>query len=275
MIRLLHALATLLPVLHLVAAILYAMAFGGPRAPRPVTLRRVLLGVLLAAHGGFLVLQGSRIGHVPLSDPWLGLSALSFALVALYLPVEWYARTASTGSFVFGASFALQLVSSGMLSHQPRPSAALQEPLFALHVASGMAGFAALLLSGFYGAIYLLQLRQIRRHTFGALFRTLPDLETLSRMNRGAATLGFLMLIPGVNIGILKGHQMHESFSYLDPKVLAVLVTWLLFGVISISRWVKGLSGRRAALVALGGVSLVLLALVLSFVPIGSLRLIP
>jgi ABC-type transport system involved in cytochrome c biogenesis permease subunit len=108
----------------------------------------------------------------------------------------------------------------------------------------------------------------MRRRTFGMLYEKLPDLDTLSRMNRGAAVAGFVLMTVGLNIGIWWAHAGGtETFSYLDPKVLAAMVTWIIFGLIGASRWIRFLTGRRAALVAVGGVSLVFLTLLVSFAP--------
>jgi len=274
MMRLAHVLMVLLPVLYLTEAAIYAMAFGGPRAPDPSRARRAFTALLLLVHGLFIGLLWAHLGHLPASDPWLVPSLVAFALFCVYLPVAAVTKTPQTGGFVVGACFALQLTSSAMTVLPPRDSPLLENPVFAIHVTIGIFAFAALLLSGFYGWLYLLLWRQISNKRFGALYRTLPDLQSLSRLNRGSATVGFILLTVGLNLALAWTHaQEGRTVNYLDPKILMLMVTWIFFGLIAASRWIHFLSGRRAAEFAVAGFLLVLLSLVLVSVPLGTLHL--
>jgi hypothetical protein len=60
------------------------------------------------------------------------------------------------------------------------------------------------------------------------------------------------------------------NFRYSDPKVLPLLVIWLVFGVIGLSRWVRLLSGRRAAQIAVFAATALVLIVAVSFGPFGS-----
>ena len=72
----------------------------------------------------------------------------------------------------------------------------------------------------------------------------------------------------GLNLGIWQAHASKTAgFSYLDPIVLATLFAWIIFGVIGLSRWVRFLSGRNAALTAICGLGLLVFTLVVSLVP--------
>ena len=267
-----HALSTLLPILYLVVTCLYGMEFGGPNAPRAAGVRRATSLLLLVVHGVFFALLWDLVGHFPVVDFWTTVSLLALAVLVVYLPVEGMAKAPSTGPFVLGFASLLQLLASCFLL-EVAPSTLGSSPFFAIHIATIVFAVAALLLSGFFGALYLVLLRQIRSRQFGVLFRRLPDLESLSRLNRASATIGFVLLTLGLNVGIGWAHSgAVEDFDYLDPKVLPVLLLWIVFGLIGSSRWLRFLSGRRAAIVAVTAAMLLIFAVVVSFLPLGSIH---
>jgi NAD(P)-dependent dehydrogenase (short-subunit alcohol dehydrogenase family) len=110
--------------------------------------------------------------------------------------------------------------------------------------------------------------RQMRRRTFGPLFRALPNLELLSRMMRRAALAGFLFLTVGLNLGILIGHSTRpDGFDYTDPHVLLTLALWVHFGLIAFSGSIRGLTARRASWAATAGLVSLLLLIVLTLLP--------
>jgi len=267
-----HAIQTLLPILYLFVVCLYGMEFGGPNAPRAAGIRRATSVLLLIMHGAWLALLWDMVGHFPIVDFWTTISLLAFAVLVVYLPVEGMAKAPSTGAFVIGFAFLLQLIASCFLV-TVAPSDFGPNKFFAIHIATIVLAVAALLLSGFFGALYLVLLAQIRGRHFGVLFQRLPDLETLSRLNRASATIGFVFLTIGLNAGIAWAHSgAVKDFNYLDPKVLPVVLLWVIFGVIGSSRWIRFLSGRRAAIVAVAAASLLVLAVVVSFLPLGSIH---
>ena len=45
------------------------------------------------------------------------------------------------------------------------------------------------------------------------------------------------------------------------------MATWIVFGLIALSRWVRFLSGRKAAVTAILGLVLLVLTIVISVVP--------
>ena len=267
----LHAISVILPLLYLGVALLFGMKLGGPRAPSPLRLRWVLTGALILAQLAWFGCQWQIAGHFPVSNAWVALGLLAFTMVLISLAVEVVAKTAATASMVVGTAFVIQLLASCFAPLDPKTTPLAESPFFVIHVATAVCALAAILLSSFYGGLYLILLREIRSKRFGFLFRSLPDLNTLSRMNRGAASAGFVLLTVGLNLGIWWAHDSEiQGFSYLDPMVLTVLALWIVFGLIGLSKWLKFLSGRRAARVAVLGLGLVVLSLLISIIGLHS-----
>lgn len=255
--------AVLLPTAYLLAAGLYAMDFGGPRAPRVVGLRRAALAVACLLHAGFFAERWSAAGGAPHVELWTSVSAIALCAVLLFLLVSWNVDQKGIGAVVLGAVFLLQLAASACVPLAPRA-----EPLGAaafLHASTSVLASSAVVLSGLLGGVYLLMYRQMRRRSFGPLFQHLPDLATLANLTRRSALGGFVLLGLGLNLGIAWAHaEGLGTFSYADPYVLIIMLLWVHFGLVAFSRRIPGLTAWRAALAAAAGFAILVLAFLLT-----------
>lgn len=263
-----QALQVALPCGYLMVSMLFAMAFAGEAEPRIARVRRPMLWALLLLHLALFAIHGAAAGGFPRFDTWMSVSAVALATVVLFTGVTFRAPQPTVGAIVLLTTGALQMVSSmfarpHVLAGEPAATAAT-----AVHVVTAALASASVVLSGLYGFLYLLLLRQMKRQTFGALFRRLPDLAQLAAMTRRAALAGFLGLTLGINVGIGIAHAKGVSgFHYTDPTVLLLLGVWLHFGLIAFSRRIRGLSAQRASLAAVAGLAVLLGTLFLAVVP--------
>jgi ABC-type uncharacterized transport system permease subunit len=248
----------LLPVLYCALA-----ATSGARRPA----RTLVAWTTFVLHAALFLAIRAETGVFPLVIPGAALSALALAIFAVYAAVEWRSRVRSLGGFVIGAVFAIQIAATA-IGFSPSGIVVPATRLFVVHVITIIASVGTLLLSGFFGVIYLIVEREMRSQNFGPLFARLPKLSELAAMNRRAATAGFLLMTVGFNLGIWLAHDSRTSnFSYRDPMVVVTIATWIVFGVIGLSRWVRFLSGRKVAVTAVCGLVLLLLTIVVSLVP--------
>lgn len=263
-----QGLSVLLPSGYLVVAWMYAMAFAGEAQPRLGRLRVPFLRVLSVLHLALFARHGLAVGGFPAFDAWLSVSAVAFATVFLFAGVTWSRPQPTVGALVLLVAGLLQMIASMFGSMAPIVEGGPSDSARLLHVITAALASAAVVLSGLYGFLYLLLLRQMKRQTFGAIFRQLPDLAQLALMTRRAALAGFVGLTVGVNVGIGLAHAKGTSgFHYGDPTVLMTLGVWIHFGVIAFSRKIRGLSAQRASLAAVAGLSVLLGVLFLAMVP--------
>ena len=259
---LIQALAVALPSLYLFLGVLYGMSFAGDREPPIHRARRALMLSTIALHAGLFALLSDASGGFPRLDVWLSFSAVCLGMVSVFSLVTVRNQQPTVAAIVFIAAFLLQL-SSSMFG----PLRALTERgpstiSTIMHVLTVVLASAAVMLSGLYGFLYLLLFRQMRRQTFGALFRQLPDLRQLAMMTRLSALTGLLL---GVNVGIAMAHSRGvEGFGYTDSFVLSMLAICIHFGLIAFSKRIPGITANRASWAAVGGLMLLLGALVAS-----------
>ncbi|MEC8496076.1 MAG: cytochrome c biogenesis protein CcsA [Planctomycetota bacterium] len=262
-----QALQVALPCGYLMTALLFVMAFAGEAEPRVARIRRPMLRGLLVLHLLLFGVHGYQSGGFPRFDVWMSLSSVAFATGLLFVGITFRTPQPTVGAITLPVVGALQMVSSMFARMQvqtvdPAPVAT------AVHVTTAALACAAIVLSGLYGFLYLLLLRQMKRQTFGAIFQRLPDLTRLAQMTRRSALAGFGGLALGVNIGFAIANSAGTSgFRYVDPTVLLALGVWLHFGLIAFSRRIPGLTAQRASWAAVGGLVVLIATLFLAVVP--------
>lgn len=262
-----QALQVALPCGYLMTAMLFAMAYAGDAEPGVARFRLPMLRGLLLLHLLLFGLHGHQSGGFPRFDLWMSVSSVAFATASLFMAVTIRTPQPAVGAIVLLGAGTLQMVSSMFARMQiqgvePAPIAT------AAHVITAALACAAVVLSGLYGFLYLLLLRQMKRQTFGALFQRLPDLTQLAQMTRRSALAGFGGLALGVNVGFAIAHSTGTSgFHYADPTVALVLGVWVHFGLIAFSRRIRGITAQRASWAAVGGLAVLIATLFLAVVP--------
>lgn len=268
MSALVQPVTVLLPVGYLLLALLYTLVFASEAAPRTEVLRRWVFRFVILAHVMGLVLRAEQVGRFPIDDTWTAVSAVALATAATYGSIARILKHLGSGGAVMGCVFVLQLLSSAFSDLRPDSGSEPQSASTIVHVTTSVLATSALILSGLHGSLYLLLFRQMRRRSFGVLFKYLPDLNVLTRLTRLSALAGFIFLTVGLNMGIFVAHRDQTAgFDYSDPAVILTLFLWLHFGVIAFSGKISALSARRASFAALAGLVALIFSLILILFP--------
>ena len=130
-----------------------------------------------------------------------------------------------------------------------------------VHVACSLLSYAAFLVAFISGIFFLVQERQLKRKTMGALFHRLPSLEALDRLNFQAISFGFALLSFGLLFGFVEVRVAFGRWWMSDPKTYFGIIVWLSYLVLWMMRLRSTLRGRRVALLSILGFSLVLFTL--------------
>ena len=258
-----QALNVFLPLAYLVAAGLYAMAFGGPEAPRVHRPRRIALLIALVLHAAYFVAWANSTDTIPAIGPWMAVSSVAFSTALLYTLLARFMGQAGSGGAILAVVFLMQTLASAFA--EPPLGELSLNLVSILHVATSLLATSTVILSGLHGALYLVLYRQMRRRTFGVLFKRLPDLQELATLMRRSALAGFILLGIGLNVGIGVAHaQGLSGFTYSDPYVLIIIGLWLHLGVVAFSSKIAGVSAWRAAMASTSGFLLIMMAFVIT-----------
>jgi ABC-type transport system involved in cytochrome c biogenesis permease subunit len=217
--------------------------------------RAAIWGVRLGwlAQTALLAVQAAREDGFPWGT-WAGsLNLFVWFVVTVYLGVRRPFRL--LGLAVMPLAAALLLVARagggtgiGVRSHY-------SNLFLVLHVGLVLAAFAGFTLAAALSAFYLWQERRLKRREVTILRRQAPSLATLDRLASRAVALSLPALTLGLAVGIVR---LLGDGERIDALVAAAAVTWLVWAAYIVLRATRGLSGRRAAYVALAGFALVI-----------------
>ena len=258
-------------VLLWLALLLYALGMGLSlpslirRRPALSTPTLLALGLGLLSHAGALAAAGAEIHRLPVTDVRSALSFFSFLATVAFFFVYLRYRITALGIFMLPLVFILTLIS---VFHPERP---FHDPAFRggwllVHIASVFLGYTAFLLTFVAAVMYLIQERQLKSKKPWAFYYRLPSLEVLDNLYARSLVVGLPFLSLGILTGFVWASRAWKGPWELDPKILASLVTWLIYLALFSARLSGAWRGRRAAYVAvLGFVTMMVTFLGVSF----------
>jgi cytochrome c-type biogenesis protein CcsB len=243
---------------YLIAAIHSILAFGNKRrALQRVAEWSMALGFLL--HTGSLVADWVYDGHYPIFFLRETLSFLAWALVAVYSLVLYRYRAQAVGAFMMPLVSVLTFIALLMKSGpEGTPAAFSATWLFPVHTTLLIFAYAAFFVVFMASVMYLLQERELKLKTFGAIFHRLPPLSTVNELATAAAAIGLTLLTLGIATGMIWSSERYGRIWHNDPKEIFAFLTWLLYFLLLIYRSTAKWRGRSAAWLGVIGFALVL-----------------
>jgi cytochrome c-type biogenesis protein CcsB len=230
-----------------------------------LVIHRIAYGFLLAgflSHSLSLALLIGQIKQMPVTTLPQTFSLFAWAVVGSYLAFQSKFNIRVLGTFVSPLAVIFMILSSAIPSRIIPDSQLFKSFWLTLHVATTFIGYAIFALAFCGGIMYLLQERQIKTKSFGLLYRRLPSLETLDSLNYVCLTFGFPLITVGLISGFVYAGVALRSFWHWDPKEILAVITWLIYAVLLHERLAVGWRGRRAAIMAILGFTIILLTFV-------------
>ena len=185
-------------------------------------------------------------------------SLLGFLLAGLFFLAWWLYDAISLGIFALPVTFFLVFVPALGLTRYTFPSQGARSDWLIAHIAALLAASVALCFSLLASILYLLQERRLKTKPKARLLAAegsswapldwLPPLDTLERISEAMLEFGFPCMTVGLVIGSVLAQETSLGASYfLDPKIIAAFVSWVIYVLLLLVRRTAGLRGRRAA----------------------------
>ena len=228
-------------------------------------IHRIAYGFLLAGfmcHTIGLAMLVGQIRQMPVTTLPQTFSLFAWAIVGSYLAFQLKFNIRILGTFVSPLAVVFMLLSSAIPGRVIPNSKLFKSFWLTLHVATMFIGMAIFALAFCAGIMYLLQERQIKSKSFGLLYRRLPSLEVLDSLNYVCLTFGFPLITIGLISGFVYAGAVWQSYWHWDPKEILSVVSWLIYAVLLHERLAVGWRGRRAAIMAIVGFSVILVTFV-------------
>jgi cytochrome c-type biogenesis protein CcsB len=198
-------------------------------------------------------------GHAPLSNLYESLVFAAWAIMLIYLIMEYRTKQRALGVFPALIAFlamAYASFSTGVNSKIQPLLPALKSNWLIAHVVTCFIGYAAFAIS--FGISILYIVRQSRQETSGGALSLLPDLRQLDEFNYQMVLFGFLWLSLGIITGSVWADLAWGAYWSWDPKETWSLITWLIYAALLHARNVKGWRGSRVAWLSIIGFGCVL-----------------
>jgi len=227
------------------------------RRPELSTRSLAALGLGLLAHAIALAIETAALHRLPVIDVRSALSCFSFlATVAFFFAYLRY-RIAALGLFMLPLVFVFTLISA---VHPERPFAdpAFRGGWLLIHIASIFLGYTAFLLTFVAAVMYLIQERELKSKKPRAFYYRLPSLEVCDELYSRSLIAGLPFLTLGILMGFVWASRTWKGPWELDPKILASMLTWLIYLVLFSARLSGLWRGRRSAYVAVFGFALMM-----------------
>jgi ABC-type uncharacterized transport system permease subunit len=225
-----------------------SVATRRPALPRPAL---IALGCGLALHAAWLVTEASRLHRLPVTDVHSAISFFAFDLTLAFLIIYlkyrmiWNARV-RLGLFMLPFVFLLALAAA-LRAGPSFESASFRGGWVAVHVASMILGYTGFFITFAAAAMYLIQERELKSKHVRPIFYRLPPLEVCDRLYYRSLVFGNVFLALGLVTGFVWASRTWSGPWQYDPKILATLVTWLIYLVLFSARASGAWPGRRSA----------------------------
>jgi len=195
-------------------------------------------------------------GHAPLSNLYESLVFAAWAIMLIYLVLEFRSKQRVLGVFPALFSFLAMAYASFSTSVDSKIQPlvpALKSNWLIAHVIACFLGYAAFAVSSGISMLYLFQKsRSSNPHPKGAL-AILPESRQMDELNYQMILFGFLWLSLGIITGSVWANSAWGTYWSWDPKETWSLITWLVYAAVLHARTMQGWRGTRVAWLSLLG----------------------
>ncbi|MFO7765700.1 MAG: c-type cytochrome biogenesis protein CcsB [Pelovirga sp.] len=205
----------------------------------------LLLGVVL--HAAVFAFRHSMVEGTPVTSLHESLSFFAWCLVLLFLLLDLRFRLSVMGAFAAPLALCLMIFSALSPDVVVPLNPVLRTWLFPVHISFAFLGNAAFALAFGAGVMYLVQDRMLKNKRFNRVYRVLPSIDVLDRVNYTCLSVGFPFMTLGLISGAVWANMAWGSYWSWDPKETWALVTWFLYAGLLHGRLTAGWRGRRAA----------------------------
>jgi cytochrome c-type biogenesis protein CcsB len=201
----------------------------------------------------------AKLGQIPARDLQQNLSLISWAVAGFFLIFQYRFNLKVLGVYAAPLATGIMIASALTPAAPLTPIKGIFNNVWVIgHVFVIFMGEAAFALAGGLGLLYLLQERSIKAKRHGFFFHRLPALERLDSTGYACIVVGFTLLTIGLVLGFVYAKSVWGRFWSWDPKEVWSGITWLLYAALIHGRLALGWRGRRAAVMAIVGLGVLL-----------------
>lgn len=214
----------------------------------PAALAALAVGLLL--HAASFVIPAIEMHRLPVEDVRGALSFFAFMVTGSFFLIYLRYRLAAVGLFMLPLVFVLTLASA-LHAGRSFESTTFRSGWLSLHIGSMFLGYTGLFLAFVAAVMYLIQQRELKSKRPREFYYRLPSLEVCDEIYYHSLLFGFPLLTLGILTGFVWASREWRGPWEFDPKILASLITWLIYLALFSTRVSGSWQGRKAAYVAI------------------------
>jgi ABC-type transport system involved in cytochrome c biogenesis permease subunit len=224
----------------------------------PLIAAAIVLEVLL------LVLRGASIRAVPLTGLFDSLIVLALVFGVLYLFLRSTVEQVWFGSVMVWVILGIVLMAALVARPASRPRDVAATPWAVAHGSAMILATAAVVFAAANSALYLLGSYRLKHKGIMQVLGRIPNMETLTRMNRIGVRVGFVLLTLGVISGLGLASLVGPGIArwLADGKVICIIGAWGLLGAILVLGRFNLLKVKARAYVTILALGLLLVAII-------------
>ena len=204
-------------------------------------------------------------GHAPLSNMYESLIFFAWAIMLIYLVIEFIYKNRVFGAFATPFAFISMAYASFAtgFGQEIKPLVpALQSNWLIAHVFTCFIGYASFAVGCGLGIMYLIKAKHEESRPKGkgakameddSLLGSLPALKVIDDVIHKSLVFGFLWLSAGIITGAIWANSAWGTYWSWDPKETWSLITWFVYAVALHARFTRGWGGKRIAWIAIIG----------------------
>ncbi|MFW6244191.1 MAG: cytochrome c biogenesis protein CcsA [Desulfovibrionales bacterium] len=249
-------------LLYLLGVILLlAGMLGQNRTLEKFSLAITVLGFVLQSAD--IGIQALGFGELALLQQRFYFNLLAWTLMLIYLVLWWKMKLQLLALIAAPLALIFYASSIALNTQQISVPEQLSGLWFSLHIGTLFLSFSLMAMAFGAGAAYLYIERKIKTKTrLEGFQRDLPSLTTFDRVNHWAVSIGFPLFTLGLLAGFLWARFTWGHLFSWDPKEVATLFIWVLYGFLFHQRMALGWKGRKPARLAIWVFTLTVISLV-------------
>ncbi|MBE0534730.1 MAG: cytochrome c biogenesis protein CcsA [Phycisphaerae bacterium] len=241
------------------------LSADGPKYRRLLTCL-IIAGICLQSI--LLVLRGMAIQGFPLTGLFESMTLLGIASGAAYLllstviPQVWF-QSAMTWILLLISVLGAKVASPVTEVHE-----AAKTPWALVHGLAMVLSAAAIAFATVSAWMYVLANKRLKNKELGKVLGRMPNIEKLRRMNLFGIEAGFVLLSFGLFTGLgmaaiqIRSGETTLAHWLIDPKIVLILLAWLLLAAILVLRPLVRLGGKAVAYLTMVAFFLIIFAIV-------------
>ena len=231
-------------VLYLLSGILIvnAMKKGADAKASGLLRWPVLLGLVL--HGWSLQSEMFQPDAVHFGFGFAVSEMFLFAVLILFVETWIHRLHGQFGIILIAAAFGCLLP---VMLPAPSIPAADWTPLFRWHLLAALAAYSFMTIALVHAVLMAVQNRHLKAPgTAGGLIDSLPGLVVMERIFIRIVACGFACLSLVLVLGAFATHETQGVWFALDHKMILTWLSWIVFGILLLGRFLAGWRARTA-----------------------------